>query len=106
MIAPAIAAARARGLAVSGPYPPDTVFRRAALGDFEFVIAMYHDQGLIALKLHGQPCCVNTTVGLPLVSTSPGHGTAYDIAGRGSADAGAMVAAINMAAQLTGLTSL
>ncbi len=100
IIAPAIAAARARGLAASGPFPPDTVFRRAAQGEFEFVVALYHDQGLIALKMNGLHDCVNTTVGLPLVRTAPGHGTAYDIAGRGAADAGAMVAAIDMAAHL------
>jgi 4-hydroxythreonine-4-phosphate dehydrogenase len=100
VIAPAIAAARARGVTASGPYAPDTIFGRAARGAFEFVIAMYHDQGLIAVKLHGVQRCVNTTVGLPIVRTSPGHGTAYDIAGRGVADAGAMIAAIDMAAQL------
>ncbi len=104
IIAPAIATARARGLAASGPYPPDTIFRRALHGDFEFVIALYHDQGLIALKMIGLHDCVNTTVGLPLVRTAPGHGTAYDLAGRGVADAGAMVAAIAMAAQLTNRT--
>jgi len=101
IIAPAIAAACARGLAASGPYAPDTIFRRAAHGDFEFVVALYHDQGLIALKMMGLHDCVNTTVGLPLVRTAPGHGTAYDIAGRGVAHAGAMVAAIDLAAQLT-----
>lgn len=106
IIAPAIAAARARGLAASGPYPPDTIFRRAAQGDFEFVITLYHDQGLIALKMIGLHDCVNTTVGLPLVRTAPGHGTAYDIAGRGVADASAMVAAIEMAAQLTSHPSM
>ena len=105
IIAPAIAAARKEGLNVSGPFAPDTVFMRARAtsgqpGEFDVVIAMYHDQGLIPVKYLGVEQGVNVTLGLPLVRTSPDHGTAFDIAGTGKADASSLVAAIRMARQL------
>lgn len=105
IIAPAIAAARAEGLDVSGPFAPDTVFMRARHaagkpGEFDVVVAMYHDQGLIPVKYLGVEQGVNVTLGLPLVRTSPDHGTAFDIAGRGSADASSLLAAVRMARQL------
>ena len=104
-IAPAIAAARARGVDAHGPFAPDTVFMRArkkadAPGEFDVVIAMYHDQGLIPVKYLGVEQGVNVTLGLPLVRTSPDHGTAFDIAGRGVADAASLLAAVRMARQL------
>ena len=105
VIAPAIAAARAEGLLASGPYPPDTVFMRARAapghpGEFDAVIAMYHDQGLIPVKYLGVEQGVNVTLGLPLVRTSPDHGTAFDIAGTGTADASSLLAAVRMARRL------
>ncbi len=106
IIAPAIAAARAEGLDVSGPFAPDTVFMRARdiagkPGEFDVVVAMYHDQGLIPVKYLGVEQGVNVTLGLPLVRTSPDHGTAFDIAGSGKADASSLIAAIRMARQLS-----
>jgi 4-hydroxythreonine-4-phosphate dehydrogenase len=101
LIAPAVAAARAAGLDASGPWPTDTLFVRAKAGEFDGVVAMYHDQGHIALKLMGMGRAVNISVGLPLVRTSVAHGTAYDIAGRGIADAGSLVEATRVAAALT-----
>ena len=105
LIAPAIAAARAEGLNVSGPFAPDTVFMRARhtadkRGEFDVVVAMYHDQGLIPVKYLGVEQGVNVTLGLPLLRTSPDHGTAFDIAGTGAADASSLVAAVRMARQL------
>ena len=105
IIAPAIAAAKAEGMQVSGPFAPDTVFMRARHtptkpGEFDVVVAMYHDQGLIPVKYLGVEQGVNVTLGLPLVRTSPDHGTAFDIAGTGKADASSLVAAIRMARQL------
>jgi 4-hydroxythreonine-4-phosphate dehydrogenase len=100
LIAPAVEAARAEGLAVSGPWPADTLFVRARRGDFDGVVAMYHDQGHIALKLLGAGRAVNISAGLPIVRTSVAHGTAYDIAGRGVADAGSLVEAARVAARL------
>ncbi|MCZ2103563.1 MAG: 4-hydroxythreonine-4-phosphate dehydrogenase PdxA [Comamonadaceae bacterium] len=105
VIAPAIARARAEGLDASGPYAPDTVFMRARstperAGEFDVVVAMYHDQGLIPVKYLGVERGVNVTLGLPLARTSPDHGTAFDIAGRGSADAGSLIAAVRMARTL------
>ena len=107
IIAPAIAAAKAEGMQVSGPFAPDTVFMRARSknnqpGEFDVVVAMYHDQGLIPVKYLGVEQGVNVTLGLPLVRTSPDHGTAFDIAGTGKADAASLVAAIRMARQLAG----
>jgi 4-hydroxythreonine-4-phosphate dehydrogenase len=100
IIRPAIEAARAAGLDASGPWPCDTLFVRARRGDFDGVVAMYHDQGHIALKLLGGMNAVNVSVGLPLVRTSVAHGTAYDIAGRGIADPSSLVEATRVAAQL------
>ena len=96
-IAPAVAMAQAQGLEVSGPHAPDTVFMRARRGEFDVVVAMYHDQGLIPVKYLGLEQGVNTTLGLPFVRTSPDHGTAFDLAGSGRADAGSLVAAIRAA---------
>lgn len=100
-IAPAVAQARAEGLAVSGPHAPDTVFMRARQGEFDVVVAMYHDQGLIPVKYLGLEQGVNVTLGLPLVRTSPDHGTAFDIAGTGRADPASLLAAIAEAKRLT-----
>ncbi len=102
VIRPAIARARALGIHASGPFPADTIFARAVRGDFDLVVAMYHDQGLIPLKLLAFDSAVNMTVGLPIVRTSPDHGTAFDIAGENKADAGSMAAAIHLAARLAG----
>lgn len=99
-IQPAVAAARERGLDVTGPLPADTVFYRAFRGEFEAIVAMYHDQGLGPLKMIGFDNGVNWTLGLPFVRTSPDHGTAYDIAGRGRANPGSMIAALRLARQL------
>lgn len=84
-IGPAVKEARARGLEVEGPFPSDTLFVRALKGEFDVVLAMFHDQGLIPIKLLGFGESVNTTLGLPIVRTSVDHGTAYDIAGTGAA---------------------
>ena len=102
VIAPAIAIARAEGLEVSGPWPGDTVFMRARRGDFDVVVAQYHDQGLIPVKYLGIDDGVNITVGLPFVRTSVDHGTAYDIAGTGTADHASLVYALRCAAAMTG----
>lgn len=103
VIAPAIESARAQGLDVHGPFAPDTVFMRARKGEFDVVVAMYHDQGLIPVKYLGVEQGVNVTLGLPLVRTSPDHGTAFDIAGQGRADASSLIAAVRMAKRLAGL---
>jgi 4-hydroxythreonine-4-phosphate dehydrogenase len=103
IIAPAVAHARAAGLDATGPWPTDTLFVRAKDGEFDGVVAMYHDQGHIALKLMGMGRAVNISVGLPIVRTSVAHGTAYDIAGRGIADAGSLVEATRVAAILAGV---
>ncbi len=100
VIAPAIAEARAAGLDAQGPFAPDTVFMRARRGAFDVVVAMYHDQGLIPVKYLGVEQGVNVTLGLPLVRTSPDHGTAFDIAGTGQADPASLVAAVRMARRL------
>ena len=100
VIAPAIAACRRRGIDVSGPFPADTVFVRARRGEFDVVIACYHDQGLIPVKLVAFGKAVNVTIGLPIVRTSVDHGTAFDIAGKGVADPESMVAAVLLAARL------
>jgi 4-hydroxythreonine-4-phosphate dehydrogenase len=101
IIAPGVAAARDAGLDVSGPWPSDTLFVRARDGEFDGIVAMYHDQGHIALKLLGRGRAVNISAGLPIVRTSVAHGTAYDIAGRGIADASSLVEAARIAAALT-----
>jgi len=99
-IAPAIAAARAEGLDASGPFPPDTVFMRARRGAFDLVVSMIHDHGLIAVKYLGVEQGVNVTLGLPFVRTSPDHGTAFDIAGRGLADASSLITDARLARRL------
>lgn len=104
-IAPAVAAARAEGLDAHGPFAPDTVFMRARHapghpGEFDLVVAMTHDHGLIPVKYLGVEQGVNVTLGLPFVRTSPDHGTAFDIAGSGCADASSLIAAIRMARRL------
>ena len=99
-IAPAIEASRGRGVDVSGPYPGDTVFVRARRGDFDVVVACYHDQGLIPVKLVAFGQAVNVTLGLPIIRTSVDHGTAFDIAGRGVADPQSMISAVLLAARL------
>jgi len=100
IIAPAVQVAGREGIAVTGPLPADTVFRRAVAGEFDGVVAMYHDQGHIAIKLIGQNCAVNVTLGLPIVRTSPSHGTAFDIAWKGVARAEGMTEAIRVATRL------
>ncbi|HUR88464.1 MAG TPA: 4-hydroxythreonine-4-phosphate dehydrogenase PdxA [Ramlibacter sp.] len=102
VIAPAIEAARKDAIDASGPFAPDTVFMRARRGEFDAVIAMYHDQGLIPVKYLGVEKGVNVTLGLPLVRTSPDHGTAFDIAGTGRADEASLVEAIQVARKLAG----
>jgi 4-hydroxythreonine-4-phosphate dehydrogenase len=100
-IAPAVAQARAEGIDCSGPHAPDTVFMRARQGAFDVVVAMYHDQGLIPVKLLGLEHGVNTTLGLPFVRTSPDHGTAFDLAGTGRASATSLLAALDAALEAT-----
>lgn len=100
IIAPAIAQARAGGLDVSGPLPGDTVFMHARKGRYDIVVAQYHDQGLIPVKLLGVEDGVNITAGLPFVRTSPDHGTAFDIAGQGIADPASMLTALRTAHEL------
>ena len=108
VLQPVIAQAASQGMDVHGPYAPDTVFMRARHapghpGEFDVVVAMYHDQGLIPVKYLGVEQGVNVTLGLPLIRTSPDHGTAFDLAGKGEADASSMVQALRMARQLAGL---
>jgi 4-hydroxythreonine-4-phosphate dehydrogenase len=100
LIRPAVDAAQAEDIQVSGPWPSDTLFVRARASEFDGIIAMYHDQGHIALKLLGGLLAVNISVGLPLVRTSVAHGTAYDIAGKGIADARSLIEAVRVAARL------
>jgi 4-hydroxythreonine-4-phosphate dehydrogenase len=100
IIRPAVALAQQAGVRATGPWPCDTLFVRARRGEFDGVVAMYHDQGHIALKLLGGPHAVNISVGLPLVRTSVAHGTAYDIAGQGVADARGLVEAAQVAGRL------
>lgn len=99
-IVPAIAAARARGLNVSDPQPPDTVFLRATKGHYDIVVAQYHDQGHIPMKLLAFDSGVNVSYGLPVIRTSVDHGTAFDIAGTGVASESSMLAAIDVAVQM------
>lgn len=101
IIEPAIAAARAEGIDASGPWPGDTVFMRARRGEFDIVVAQYHDQGLIPVKYLGVDHGVNVTVGLPFVRTSVDHGTAFDIAGQGVADHTSLVTAFDLALAMT-----
>ncbi|MFO1499927.1 MAG: 4-hydroxythreonine-4-phosphate dehydrogenase PdxA [Verrucomicrobiota bacterium] len=101
-IGPAVRAARARGIDAIGPLAADTLFYYAYRGDYDAVVAMYHDQGLVPLKMIGFERGINWTLGLPFIRTSPDHGTAYDIAGQGKADPSSMRAAIGLAKQLSG----
>jgi 4-hydroxythreonine-4-phosphate dehydrogenase len=100
IVAPAIAALRAEGIDATGPYPPDTMFTEQARANFDAAICMYHDQALIPLKTLDMHHGVNVTLGLPIVRTSPDHGTAYDIAGTGKADATSLIAALAMAGEI------
>ena len=101
VIAPAVAQARAQGLDASGPWPGDTIFMRARRGEFDIVVAQYHDQGLIPVKYLGVDHGVNVTVGLPFVRTSVDHGTAFDIAWKGIADHASLIAAFDLALAMT-----
>jgi 4-hydroxythreonine-4-phosphate dehydrogenase len=100
IIAPAVSALQAKGVQASGPHPPDTVFWRAMRGEFDLVLCMYHDQGLIPFKLRHFDDGVNVTLGLPIIRTSPDHGTAYDIAGKGLAKPDSLKAAVILAGQM------
>jgi 4-hydroxythreonine-4-phosphate dehydrogenase len=99
-IRPAVEEARADGVDASGPWPGDTIFYRASKGEFDIVVAMYHDQGHIPVKMLGFEAGVNTTAGLPIIRTSVDHGTAFDIAGQGRASHGSMVESVKLAARL------
>jgi 4-hydroxythreonine-4-phosphate dehydrogenase len=101
IIAPAILMAKDQGIDVSGPYPSDTIFLKARDGHYDAVVAMYHDQGLIPVKLLAFDQAVNVTLGLPIIRTSPDHGTAFDIVGRNRANPGSMRAAIELAIDLS-----
>ncbi len=94
--------ARRAGYDATGPYPPDTIFYRAGHGEFDLVVAMYHDQGHIPVKLAGFESGVNVSVGLPFVRTSVDHGTAFDIAGKGIAAEQSLIEAIRLAAAMAG----
>ena len=111
MIAPAVQAACAEGIDATGPFAPDTVFMRARnapghAGEFDVVVAMTHDHGLIPVKYLGVEHGVNVTLGLPFIRTSPDHGTAFDIAGTGRADPASFAAAVRMARTLSDGASL
>jgi 4-phospho-D-threonate 3-dehydrogenase / 4-phospho-D-erythronate 3-dehydrogenase len=103
IIAPAIAMANDAGINAQGPFPGDTIFIAASRGEWDLVVAMYHDQGLIPVKLLDRDRAVNVTLGLPTVRTSPDHGTAFDIAGKNKADPGSMASAIDLAVRMTEL---
>lgn len=102
IIAPAIAAACAKGFNAAGPVPADVIFYQALKKQYDAVVAMYHDQGLGPLKMHAFDCGINLTLGLPIIRTSPDHGTAFNIAGKGVARPDSMIAAIETAVQLAG----
>jgi 4-hydroxythreonine-4-phosphate dehydrogenase len=102
VLTPAVAEARSSGIDVTGPLPADTVFVRAARGEFDVVVAAYHDQGLVPVKLLAFGRAVNVTLGLPIIRTSVDHGTAFDIARQGVADEGSLIEAILLAARLAG----
>ncbi len=99
-ILPAVQACRVRGRNVTDPQPPDTIFLRAAKGEFDIVVAMYHDQGHIPIKLLGFDAGVNVSIGLPIIRTSVDHGTAFDIAGSGQAHPDSLIAAVQVALQM------
>ena len=100
VIAPAARAAQASGILASDPLPADTLFGKAARGEYDAIVALYHDQGLIPLKMVAFGSCVNLTVGLPIIRTSVDHGTAFDIVGKGIADPGSLMEAVKLAARL------
>lgn len=100
VILPAARAAQAQGILASDPQPADTLFGKAVKGEYDGIVAMYHDQGLIPLKLVAFGTCVNVTVGLPIIRTSVDHGTAFDIVGKGVADPGSLLEAIKLAARI------
>jgi 4-hydroxythreonine-4-phosphate dehydrogenase len=100
MIQPAARAAQAQGILASDPLPADTLFGKAAKGQYDGIVALYHDQGLIPLKLVAFGTCVNLTVGLPIIRTSVDHGTAFDIVGKGLADPGSLLEAVKLAAKI------
>jgi 4-hydroxy-L-threonine phosphate dehydrogenase PdxA len=100
VLEPAVRDARRVGVDITGPWPGDTVFGRAVRGEFDVVIACYHDQGLIPVKLIAFGEAVNVTLGLPIIRTSVDHGTAFDIAGTGVADPGSLIHAVILAAKL------
>jgi 4-hydroxythreonine-4-phosphate dehydrogenase len=102
IITPAIEAAKSHGIDVHGPFPGDTVFNAALAGKYDLVVAMYHDQGLIPIKLLAFDEAVNVTLGLPIIRTSPDHGTAFDIVGKNKANPGSMKAAIRLAVHMVG----
>lgn len=101
IILPAITALQAEGMDITGPYPPDTLFTPQARAKYDVALCMYHDQGLIPLKTLDMAEGVNVTLGLPIIRTSPDHGTAFDIAGQGLADPSSLLAALRLAAQLS-----
>jgi 4-hydroxythreonine-4-phosphate dehydrogenase len=94
VIVPAVEMAKHKGICVGGPYPADSIYRRVLAGRFDAIVVMYHDQGMIPLRLYGHDRVVNITIGIPIVRTSPGHGTAFDIVGKGIASKESMVRAI------------
>ena len=100
-ISPAIEEAKQQDILASGPYSPDTIFLRHQAGEFDAVVAMYHDQALVPLKLMGFGKSVNITLGLPIIRTSVDHGTALDIAGKGLANPNSLIEAVKLAVQLT-----
>lgn len=100
IIAPAIKAAKSKGISVDGPFPADTIYQRAVAGEYDVVIGMYHDQALIPIKMLDFDRAVNVTLGLPIIRTSVDHGTAYDIAGSGVASANSMIAALRLASEM------
>lgn len=100
IISPAIESAKSKGIDISGPYPADALFHQAYKGDFHIILCMYHDQGLIPLKMIAREDAVNITLGLPFVRTSPAHGTAFDIAGKNTADSTSFSTAIKTAASM------
>lgn len=99
-IAPAVAEAQSLGMPVDGPFPPDTLFHKVYNGEYDIVVCMYHDQGLIPLKMIAFDSGVNVTIGLPIIRTSPDHGTAYNIAWKGIANPSSMIEAIKLAARM------
>ena len=102
VLAPAVQRARSLGIEISGPIPGDTVFVRASRGEFDCVIACYHDQGLIPVKLLAFGSAVNVTIGLPIIRTSVDHGTALELAGTGRADPGSLFVAVEQAIEMAG----